>query len=145
VDSELNCGLLGVSEGEALFIQRVSLAKTEVDDLFLEDEVGVGGAALDAEDLRGGVVERGQKICCFRRRCQIQKMERYGDNFLAIGFENSFTLSDIGRESWILFNSLYFEASGNGGAIHKCDAFPYWAVLIDWLDYLPMDGENLEI
>ena len=64
VDSELNCCFLGVSEGKTLFIQRVSLAQTEVDDLFLEDEVGVGGAALDAEDLRGGVVERGQKICC---------------------------------------------------------------------------------
>lgn len=42
VDSELNCSLLGVSEGKALFIQRVSLAKTEVNDLFLEDEVGIG-------------------------------------------------------------------------------------------------------
>ena len=65
-------------------------------------------------------------------------MERDGDNFLAIGFENSFTLLNIGREPWILFNSLYFEASGDGGAIHKCDAFLYGAILIDWLDYLPV-------
>ena len=145
VQLKLHWRLLRVLEDQFLLVEGEGLEQSEVQQLFFEDEVRVGGLALYAEQLRGRVVEGGEKVSKLVVVCETFQVEVNRDLPFAVGGKDSFGFEGSCIEASISLDLVDAEGARHGGVVDESDCFLHWGVLVDGRDYPAVDREHLHI